>query len=335
VSKKQSARGAGRSCRGFEPTFATPPCLGNPDGFVRSVGFEIEFSELDVDEAAAAVLKALGGEIEEVAAHTLAVSGTRAGDLVVKLDTRYAQDPSNGGSVASSIRAGLAGAFTKIAAPVIPRELVTEPIPITELAVVDEVVAALRRAGADGASSGNLQPLALHLNPETWSFEPAAIASVLKAFALLEGWLRRKSDPRRLRELLGYFGEYPQDYVRQLADPGYWPDQAALIDGYLAANPTRNRDLDALPLLLFLDEDRVRRSLPHEKIGKRPAFHYRLPDSRVGDPAWSVSEPWNTWVAVEEIAADKNRLDALCRDYLGFRGDADRWADRIEEPGFA
>jgi hypothetical protein len=85
-------------------------------------------------------------------------------------------------------------------------------------------------------------------------------------FALLEPWLRRNC-VRNIHEWLTRFGEYyPDDYVRRIVAPDYWPNVEGLADDYLAANPTRKRDLDLLPLLLFLDEARVRARLPHEKI---------------------------------------------------------------------
>jgi hypothetical protein len=118
--------------------------------------------------------------------------------------------------------------------------------------------------------------------------------------------------------------------VRRLAEADYRPFLAELIDDYLAANPTRNRDLDLLPLLLFLDEARVRAVLPNEKINGRPAFHYRLPDSRVSDPGWSIAPEWNRWVAVERLAADPERLEMVGRAYLEFPGEAKSWADVVE-----
>ena len=102
---------------------------------------------------------------------------------------------------------------------------------------------------------------------------------------------------------------------------------AKLIDDYIAFNPTRNRDLDLLPLLAFIDEAEVRRQLPDEKINPRPTFHYRLPDMQLGDPDWGLASEWNRWVLVERLAEDGERLAALCRDYLDHRGDRDEWAD--------
>jgi hypothetical protein len=116
--------------------------------------------------------------------------------------------------------------------------------------------------------------------------------------------------------------------------PGYWPGVPGFLDDYLAFNPTRNRDLDMLPLLLHLDEARVRAALPNEKINSRPAFHYRLPDARVSDPGWSVAPDWNRWVAVERLAHDRERLESVGLAFLAFEGEEKSWADTVERIAF-
>jgi hypothetical protein len=106
---------------------------------------------------------------------------------------------------------------------------------------------------------------------------------------------------------------------------------AAFIDDYLAFNPTRNRDLDLLPLLHYFDETRVRAVLPNEKINGRPTFHYRLPDARLSDPGWSIAPDWNRWVCVERLAADRERLDAFGAAFLSFEGEDKSWANVAEQ----
>lgn len=98
---------------------------------------------------------------------------------------------------------------------------------------------------------------------------------------------------------------------------GYRPDLAGLAGDYLAANPTRDRGLDLLPVLLHLDPARVRAALPREKVGARPALHYRLPRARVGEPGWGVAPAWDGWAAVERLAGDPDRLAALGRAHPG------------------
>ena len=75
--------------------------------------------------------------------------------------------------------------------------------------------------------------------------------------------------------------------------------------------------------------------MPNEKINRRPTFHYRLPDARLSDPGWSIAPDWNRWVAVERVADDRDRLDALGRAYLAFAGEAKSWAELSERLAFA
>jgi hypothetical protein len=104
-----------------------------------------------------------------------------------------------------------------------------------------------------------------------------------------------------------------------------------LIDDYIALNPTRNRNLDMLPLFALLDEDRVRSKLPEEKINARPTFHYRLPDMSLKDKDWGLATEWNRWVAVEWLAADQQRLASLSRAYLDHKGSREAWGARIKD----
>ena len=63
-----------------------------------------------------------------------------------------------------------------------------------------------------------------------------------------------------------------------------------------------------LPLLAFWDEDRVAASLADEKVGARPAFHYRLPNCEIDDPSWSVALELTRWMAVDALASNRSEL---------------------------
>ena len=91
-----------------------------------------------------------------------------------------------------------------------------------------------------------------------------------------------------------------------------------------------------LPVLAHLDERRVidRVEDPHLVKG-RPAFHYRLPNCMVDEPGWTLAREWNTWVAVERLAADPRKLAEMSRDYLAadeqsLRPFFDKWPDVLE-----
>jgi hypothetical protein len=315
--------------------FDLPPLLRTADGSLRAVGVEVEFAGLSALEAAEVLREALGGAVEPTDPHAFRVVGTALGDLEVEIDSRLIHPGKTRHNLIAEVGSRVASWLGSATSHVIPCELVTGPLPIDRIHVFDTAVEALRRAGARGTQDGALYAFGLHFNPQVPAPTVEAILPILRAFVLLNAWLRRGAAPDATRTLLGFADPFPVPYVRLVADPGYAPDLAAFIDDYLAANPTRNRDLDLLPLLAHLDEARVRRALPDEKIGVRPTFHYRLPDARVSDPGWSIAPDWNRWVAVERVAADPARLERLAAAYLDFPGDDKSWTDRAERIAFA
>jgi hypothetical protein len=319
----------------IDPGFDMPPRLTNAEGRPRTVGVEIEFAGLSAEEAARALADRFGGSVEQHDPHAFVVEGTGFGKLSVELDSRFVHPAPDGDSLIRSVGSKIVSWVGSAASYVIPCEIVTAPIPMPDLPAVDELVACLRAAGAKGTQDGALYAFGLHFNPEVPDRQASTIAAILRAFVLLNPWLRRQVAPDATRSLLGFADPFPDAYVRRLADPAYRPDLAGLIDQYIAENPTRNRDLDCLPLFRFLDEDRVLAALPHEKIRSRPTFHYRLPDARVSDPGWSIAPDWNRWVAIEQVAADADRLDRLGEAYLSFTGESKSWADRAERVAFA
>jgi hypothetical protein len=304
--------------------FANPPIRENAAGRLRNVGVEVEFGALSARQGAVALVQGLGGFIVEEDAHALIVRGTALGDLMVEIDTRYAHPqryPGTRWGRLSKVGAAKLGVALQC---FVPRELVTSPLPLDRLAQVDSAVEALRLAGAREPG-----PVAfgLHFNPEPPRLDAETITEILKAFMLLNDWLRRESRPRRPSHRLGFGGNFPPAYVRRVVAPDYWPDLDSLMDDYLAANPTRNRDLDLLPLFLHFDERRVRSRVPDEKIGSRPVLHYRLPTARVSQPGWSIAPDWNRWVAVEHLAADRPRLESLAAAYRARPTQPDGWAE--------
>ena len=119
------------------PTFATPPATENDDGAPRGVGFELEFSGLTLDRAAAAVRTALGATpaSETAAERVLAVDGL--GEFTVEVDwaflKRKADEESDAAGDAGEDGAGWLETLSEAAALLVPIEVVCPPIPVTEL----------------------------------------------------------------------------------------------------------------------------------------------------------------------------------------------------------
>lgn len=301
-----------------EPMF--PPRMTTDDGAQRRVGVEIEFAAVSAREAARIVQSLYGGEIIAEGAHRFRVCGTRLGEFVAELDSSYVHPASGTETAAQSLFAHLADRvrelFGDIGSLVVPCEVACPPIPLAELARLEKLVEALGSAGAKGTWANPLYAFGAQFNPEIAAPTAEWIASVLKAHLLLSEWLRAVMAIDLSRRILAYAQPFPAPYAMRTVDPGYWPDMTALIDDYLAVNPTRNRELDLTPLFAWFDEARVRRALPYEKIKRRPAFHYRLPDANVGAPGWSLALEWNRWCVVERLAEDRAALDAMGREYI-------------------
>jgi hypothetical protein len=309
--------------------FALPPVMTNAEGRIRTVGVEMEFAGPTAEAIARALTGPLGGLLVEEDPHSYKVKGSALGDISVELDIRILH-PERKRGILGGMVPRVAAWFGSAARYVVPCELVTAPIPMDRLHEVDQLVGIMRGVGARGTQDAPLYAFGLHFNPEIPRQDAETATAFLKSFVLLNAWLRKQVAPDTTRHLLGFADPFPPAYIRKLAAPDYWPDIPTFIDDYLAANPTRNRDLDLLPLLLHFDADRVRAVLPNEKINGRPTFHYRLPDARVSDPGWSIAPDWNRWVAVERLAADRERLDAVGLSYLAFEGAEKSWADVVE-----
>ena len=54
----------------------------------------------------------------------------------------------------------------------------------------------------------------------------------------------------------------------------------------------------------------------------------------MSDPGWSIAPDWNRWVAVERLAFDRDRLDAIGEAFRAFEGEDKSWADTAERLAF-
>lgn len=303
VSRTEGRRTTLRSALRFQ----RPPSTRTVQGAIRRVGVEIEFLGISARAAAQALAHAFGGTCVEEDPHAFHVPDTAIGRLSVELDLRHVHPWRAAAVQRVRLNPTVAAWLGTALGGIVPRELITAPLPFDELHRVDDAVCALRDAGARGAGTTWLGSLGLHFNIDPPSLDADTITAVLKAFLLRNARLRRETAGRGLTPAF-LPAPYPDDYVRRVVAPDYWPDLPTLAEGYLAANPTRNRDLDLLPLFLHLFPDRVRAALPHEKIGSRAVFHYRLPQAHVSDPAWSIAGAWNGWAGVEALAGDRDDL---------------------------
>ena len=314
-----------------------PPQTLNPEGEPRRVGVEVEFHGLDSRAAAELVRGLYGGRIESVDAHCHRVADSRLGAFTVELDTSYAHADEAGpdaAGLADRLKARLASAAGGVIGLWMPTEIGAPPVPHDRLAELQPLLDRLREGGAAGTRASLLYAFGLQLNVEIAAREAGYVTRHLRAYLLLSDWLRSEIRVDPTRRALPYVDPFPRRYALKVVNPDYDPDLGTLIDDYLADNPTRNRELDLLPLFADLDSERLRRQVAGDavKVKPRPTFHYRLPNSLVDDPDWGgVAEEWNRWVRVEQLAADERLLAETARAYIGHYGDRplSDWAERI------
>lgn len=326
--------GKGRQLKaGFRdtPSRRPPPRGFNASGEPRRLGIEIEFGALDIDRAARVVQGLYGGKLGRPEAWRREVRDSRLGDFVVELDARQLHDkPSPGDDKLAALRTFFVETAGDLAQHLVPMEVVCPPLPIADLGELEALPRALAAAGAEGTQGELVYAFGCQLNPELPALDVATILAGFRAFLLLEDWLRAVAAQDRTRHLLVFADPFARPFARRILAPDYAPDLAGLIEDYLTDNPTRNRDLDLLPLFAELAPERIGR-LGDERIKARPTWHYRIPDCRLGDPDWSLTLEWNRWVEIEYLAEDKPRLRELATAFLAAGDDRKAWTARLRK----
>ena len=322
--------------------FHTPPRIHNRAGRVRGAGFEFEYAGLDLHQSAQVVRQVYGGEHEVLSTFEHRVR-TDLGDFQIEIDTSVLKDRKYekllravGLEPEQMDTTWLENALLGTFSTVVPVEIGTPPLPITELDALDELRAKLHEAKARGTRASILYAFGLHINPELPDNDPGEILDFLRAFLLLYPWMKQRAEVDISRRISPYINAFPAEYVRLVLREDYPREREPLIDDYLAHNPTRNRPLDLLPVLAHLDEARVMERVEDPHLVKpRPAYHYRLPNCMIDEDDWTVAREWNTWVAVERLAGERWRLAEMSADYLradqeSFKPFVDKWPAVLE-----
>jgi hypothetical protein len=305
--------------------FELPPVVRNARGEVRRAGFEFEFAGVGLKASAIIVQHVFGGRTAVESTYMRQVRDTRFGDFSVEIDSsllkerRYERTLHDLGLDAERLdRASLEHSLVRVFSRLVPFEIGTPPIPLTELAPLEELRRLLRQNGARGTRASLLYAFGLHINPEIPAEDLGVLLNYLRAFLLLYPELKRRAEVDLARRISPYINPFPPAYAGLVLSEHYPSrDAGRLIDDYLEYNPTRNRPLDLLPLLACLDKDRVLARLAEKDlrlVKPRPAFHYRLPNCQVDEPGWTVAGEWNRWVEVERLANDPERIGRLARE---------------------
>lgn len=297
-----------------------PPQPVNGEGQPRRVGVEIELSGLSLGQMTRIIQDIVGGEIKNDSAYEARVVDTELGSVRVEFDATLFREMKIRNFFADlklevfdeEDRENLEKSLASVASWLVPYEVVFPPIPIEQMELLEAVRERLGR-DAQGTGTSVVNAFGLHLNVELPALDVETILSYLRAFLILYEELIRSHDIDPTRKLSGFITPFDKNYTMLVLNEAYKPTLDEFIDDYLAANATRNRPLDLLPLLCYLDQEKIRRRLPEEKISARPAFHYRLPNSSVDEEDWSISREWMVWMKVEKLASDERQLTRRCR----------------------
>lgn len=300
-----------------------PPIMTNADGAQRRVGFELEYTGIDLPQTAALLQRLFGGTVTNEHNSSYALEGTAFGKFTVMLDAQMIQKLS---SDVAKERAtdphneSLKGMAERLLGPLVagwvPNEIVTPPIPLDQLHLLDEMTKILRENGAEGTGASAVYAFGMHINAELPGVPLERLKDYIAAFVLLQERLQLKGAMDLTRQLSRYAKLFPEDYVEFILQPDYEPDFETLVRDYLRFNPTRNRALDMLPAFTHLVPEIVAEILNDGLTQARPTFHYRLPNSSVDEPGWSMIDEWNLWIEVETLAEDKERLRQMAAAYL-------------------
>lgn len=284
------------------PTFPALPVVRTADGNERLCGIEIEFAGPTEMQTGQAIASAFGGTVKDGGDHSVTICGTKFGDIEVELDITLRKRDD-----LPFLKEGL-DAFRGL----IPVEVVTPPLTREQAEEFNTICKSLRQIGAMGSRSGVFLGFGVHLNPEVVAPDDRFTLDTITAYALLEPWLRKKEQVDTTRRLMPFVEAWPKALISELANTRF--DNLADLMRMAAKHiESRNQSLDLLPLFKHA-EPRLFDELFNiqDKTAARPTFHFRLPDSRIDEPDWSLLQAWQLWRQVELVAADSALLAALC-----------------------
>lgn len=304
--------------------FKNPPKIKNQDGEERSAGFEFEFTGVEMNDAAQMIVELYGGEVEQISGYEFAVHNTDFGKFSLELDAslflnkKYEKVLKSVGLDVNKLKnkEKLEETLREMASTIVPFEIITPPVPISKMKQLNRLVDRLKEWKAKGTGSSFFYAFGLHLNPEVPERTADSLTRHLKAYVMLDAWIRKDADIDLSRKITPYINEYEMEYIRYILRENYQPDLETLIRDYFKFKNSRNRPLDMLPVFMFLNKELTQKLKEGELTSARPTFHYRLPNCSLEDENWWLAEEWNRWVLVEELADDRQALNQYARAFL-------------------
>ena len=309
-------------------SLALPKQVTTENGEERHVGFEFEYSGISLDDSVNIVNELVTGEVNKLNAFHYEIEHDEFGVFSIELDAallkeeKYKHFLSDMGVELEKLdkEQKLDNLLKELAETVVPVEIVTPPLPMSNMDIVDRITHALRKGQAKGSNASIIYAFGLHMNAEAVSQQADYLLNHVRAFALLYDWIVEDSNVDFSRQISRYIKEYPEDYLELILEKDYQPGVDTLIDDYLRLVASRNFALDMLPCFADIDKDKTLAKAKEPKLIKpRPAFHYRLANCLIDEEDWSVAKEWAYWVAIEQLANDEDKLYTLMEQYWGMR----------------
>lgn len=304
--------------------YREPPKRTTPAGEERRVGYEFEFTGVEIAVAADMVKELYGGYIKKISTYEFKVGDTNLGTFKLEVDAqllrekKYEKTLKSFGIDLSTFKniESIEDRLKSMASSVVPFEIITPPVPLSNMQRLQKLVDELRRWKAKGTGSSVLYAFGLHLNPEIPDESAASLLDHLRAYVMLDPWIRQDAKINISRRLTPYINEYKEEYLQLILSKAYKPTLEELIHDYFRYDNSRNRPLDMLPVFMHLAPETTQSLLKDTLTSARPTYHYRLPNCSIEDPEWSLADEWNRWVLVEQLAANSKTLHQYSRIYL-------------------
>ncbi|WP_138430095.1 amidoligase family protein [Fodinibius saliphilus] len=305
-------------------SYQFPPTKINADGKQRKVGLELEFAGIEPQKAAEIITSLYGGTIEKEHRYHYRIHDTSLGDFRVELDARILQKMAEHNIFdklgikleEDSLRQSIEDVIDKMARSVVPMEIVMPPLAINELHELEKIRKGLQEAKAKGTYASFVNAFGMHINIESPDLNVSTLVDYLRSFMILYPWLLEVLNIDMSRRISPFVDPFPDKFVRKVLNPDYSPTQREMVNDYIDKNPTRNRPVDMMPIFELLEPELVNPVMEGEKNDPRPTFHYRLPNSRIDNPAWRFETEWEYWLQVELLAENKEMLNKLSRLYI-------------------
>ncbi|WP_205503142.1 amidoligase family protein [Rufibacter psychrotolerans] len=331
-------------------SFKPLPIEKNSEGAHRTVGFELEFANVGIEDCLQLVQQLYGGRVERENRFSAKVVDTRLGDFSIEIDLKlltqkqYKPFFEKLGLDIEHIKLGkgtleekIDDALESVIQKVIPYEIGVPPLPVHELEQLELLRQSLYEHHAKGTEAFFTNAFGTHINVEIPDTQCSTMLRYMRAFLLLYPWLLEAGETDFARKnLTSFINPFPAEYSQLVLQPDYNPELDQLIEDYHQYNPDRNRPLDMYPLFAFVLPEKVNQFTNLGSVKARKTFHYRLPNSCVSDPTWTLAQEWNNWVVIEELANQPDRLTQMSKEYLalkestliGFEG---KWTKQTEQ----